>query len=73
MMAVDLHLDDDDREIKVAAKLQLADASLPAAPDELSLPRKINIIIKDYEKKGEGMSAYIVYKIVTTVSLGLLF
>uniref|UniRef100_A0A915ALT4 PX domain-containing protein n=1 Tax=Parascaris univalens TaxID=6257 RepID=A0A915ALT4_PARUN len=67
LTAVDLRLDD-----------ELADAGAPAklafsvAPEEANLGRvlteasKINIVINQFEKKGEGINAFIVYRIVTT-------
>ncbi|VDN06447.1 unnamed protein product [Thelazia callipaeda] len=81
MTSVDLRLDDDIPQPSVPARLSLTEnpeQSLPSAPSfyaEVNHPtspllcteaQKIDIVINEFEKKGEGMSAYIVYKVVTT-------
>lgn len=74
MTAVDLQLDDDLPQPTVPAKLSFADTPDVKNPSALSSyysESQIEIIIKQFEKKGEGMGAYIVYKIVTTVSMSL--
>lgn len=71
MTAVDLRLDDDVPEPSVPAKLAFMESPEPSAPPPPpyhSGPQNIEIVIKQFEKKGEGMGAYIVYKVVTTVS-----
>lgn len=69
MTAVDLRLDDEIADAGAPAKLAFS-----VAPEEANLGRvlteasKINIVINQFEKKGEGINAYIVYRIVTTVN-----
>lgn len=72
MTAVDLHLDDDSPQPSVPAKLSFTDnvdVNDLSAPSSYYSESQIEIVIKEFEKKGEGMGAYIVYKIVTTVSM----
>lgn len=72
MTAVDLHLDDDSPQPCIPAKLSFMDnADIHDTPVPASYHPKsqIEVVIKQFEKKGEGMGAYIVYKVVTTVSI----
>lgn len=67
LTAVDLHLDDEVPEAGAPAKL--AFSNVPEETTSVSTPSeptRIHISIKQFEKKGEGINAYIVYKIVTT-------
>ncbi|OZC08907.1 hypothetical protein X798_03994 [Onchocerca flexuosa] len=69
MTAVDLHLDDDSPQPSVPAKLSFTDnvdINDPSAPSSYCSESQIEIVIKEFEKKGEGIGAYIVYKVVTT-------
>lgn len=71
MTAVDLHLDDDLPQPSVPAKLSFTDnpdMNNSSAPPSYYSKSQIEIVVKEFEKKGEGMGAYIVYKVVTTVS-----
>lgn len=66
LTTVDLRLDDEE-PVTGSPKLALATAPAETNPvPALSEPSKIDISIKQYEKRGEGMNAYIVYKIATT-------
>lgn len=76
MTAVDLHLDDDLPQPSVPTKLSFTDSpdvNDPSAPPSYYSESQIEIVIKQFEKKGEGMGAYIVYKVVTTVNTDLFF
>ncbi|EJD75657.1 PX domain-containing protein, variant [Loa loa] len=67
MIAVDLHLDDDLPQPSVPTKLSFINnpnVNDPPAPSHY-LESQIEIVIKQFEKKGEGMNAYIVYKVAT--------
>ncbi|MCP9260902.1 Sorting nexin-2 [Dirofilaria immitis] len=69
MTAVDLHLDDDLPQPSAPTKLLFtdnADVNVPSAHSSCCAESQIGIVIKEFEKKGEGMGAYIVYKVVTT-------
>uniref|UniRef100_A0A0M3JYQ5 PX domain-containing protein n=1 Tax=Anisakis simplex TaxID=6269 RepID=A0A0M3JYQ5_ANISI len=64
---VDLHLDDEVTESSAPAKLAFSVTPEEAEPTPVLGDRsKINIIINQYEKKGDGINAYLVYRIVTT-------
>lgn len=70
MIAVDLHPDDD--EVPEVCNSKLA---FNVSPDDIvptipipNMPN-ITITIDKFEKKGEGINAYIVYKIVTKVGI----
>uniref|UniRef100_A0A1I8EK38 PX domain-containing protein n=1 Tax=Wuchereria bancrofti TaxID=6293 RepID=A0A1I8EK38_WUCBA len=66
MTSVDLHLDDDLPQPSMPAKLLFTENPDTNEPSSYSSDSQIEIVIKQFEKKGEGMGAYIVYKVVTT-------
>ncbi|VDK77091.1 unnamed protein product [Litomosoides sigmodontis] len=69
MTAVDLRLDDELPQPSVLAKLSFTDnpdVNNPSAPSSYYSKSQIEIVVKEFEKKGEGMGAYIVYKVMTT-------
>lgn len=45
--------------------------SLPDEEDDEDRDKFINIVLSDPHKVGDGMSAYMVYKITTSVSVGV--
>lgn len=67
LTAIDLHLEDEIPESGATAKLTFSNAPEDVTPaPSLAETSKICITIKHFEKRGEGINAYIVYKIVTT-------
>lgn len=64
LTTVDLRMDDEEPDTGFP-KLALAPGLDEHTTVAFNEPSKIQISIKQYEKRGEGMNAYIVYKIVT--------
>uniref|UniRef100_A0A158R3R3 PX domain-containing protein n=1 Tax=Syphacia muris TaxID=451379 RepID=A0A158R3R3_9BILA len=65
LTTVDLRLDDDEPETG-SPKLALSSSvGEPVSMVSFAESSKLEISIKYYEKRGEGMNAYIVYKVVT--------